>query len=520
MRGARELYLDFSGGVNLETAPYLLADNQARDALNVQTTATGQIRKRNGFTTLADLSAAPASFTGAPHSLFACDVTSGKLLVVAGPVAGSEDKIVSISGAGTVTDLTAGAATFDQGIRWSFAQAAMTSNGKGPIFAMNGVDTPQVWDGNIAADFADWTAASGTLPVTGNFLTYHGFRLWCAELAVPGRVRFSGITGSNPDTGNWDANGYVDLEPADGQAITAIYPYGSYLLVFKARKVYVIYDLVTGAYRQISDVVGTISPRSVVETPAGVMFLDEGSGIMSTDGNSISPISSNVDVLLREAAQISSTFKLAAGTYFNNRYYLSLSTGGSINDRTLEYDIERQSWWVHDCASNQWALLDPAGTPRLYSTDPAADRVQRAFVPDVFQDSGVNYAGGTYVTGAWLTWGETHIQKRVRQVRIDGQGEWTLCYATNFVEDYESDQGEVWESSDQDPLVFAPASSTGTLFAPSAPGTTFAPVNTSVTYRRYYTLGVGRAWSFKLVSDDSGDFRLYSMTVAIGRRED
>jgi hypothetical protein len=382
---------------------------------------------------------------------------------------------------------------------------------------MNGVDTPQHWTG--AGEFANWAADSGTLSV-GKYLLYHMNRLWYAEAALPSRVRYSGLTGTSPDTGAWDADNYVDFEPSDGQEITALAVYGEYILVFKSRKIYVIYDPVTGANRKLSDSVGTIAPRSVVETPEGLFFLDEEQGVMVTDGNSIERISAPVDPLLRTARGFPGQLEKAAGVYHDSRYFLSLSTDGSTNNRTLEFDLRSQSWWLHDCASNGFALVDPVGTPILYSADPNSIRVQKAFQENTWQDSGVDYAGGAYYVGPEMVWGAPHINKRVREVRIDGAGEWTLGYAIDHFTDFAEDAGEVW-STTAEVGIFAPPASVGELFAPTvSTGDTFAPLSSAVTDRRYYTLGVGRSWAFRFRNDDAGDFQIFSMTVATTGRTD
>lgn len=515
MRGAPNTYFDFSGGVSLEAAPYLLEANQARDALNVHTNAYGQLRKRTGFPTLVSLAAAPASFTDAPHSLFAANLSTKYLLAV-GKIGSSDDRVVSITQGGTVTDRTPGSLPYTVNSRWYFAQAQATSGGKGPIFAMNGVDTPQHWTGS--GNFADWTADVGTVPTGAKYLTYHENRLWCA---AGSRLYYSGITGTSPDTGNWDADNFVDLEPSDGQAITAIATFGTYLLVFKARKVWVIEDSVTAANRELADGIGCIAHRSCVETPQGLFFLDEEQGVMVTDGNKIDNISQPITPVFRAAAAYPTTLRNAAAIYNDNRYQLSLSLAGQLNDHTYEYDLDRQSWWIHSCASNQFALVDPQAAPVLYSANPATTNVQKAFVAGEFEDSGAPYSGGSFWTSAEFVWGAPHVQKRVREVRVDGVGDWTLDYAHDWIDDFFTDSGETWSVSEVDTTIFAPTLPDGELFAPTSPsGDDFAPLSEAVTDRRYYTLGFGRSWSFRFSNDDSGDFQIYSMTVATTGRTD
>ena len=517
MRGQDEfVYADFSGGVNLNAAPYLIADNQARDALNVNSNSNSQLRKRRGFTTHADLGTGVATFTAAPHSVAAAEVTAGDYILYAGTINGADSRFVAVSTAGTVTDLN-GSTVPDADIRWSFAQAPLTTTGsQGPIFAMNGVNTPQFWDGNIANNFADWT--QGTPPPTGRYVMYHANRLWC--VTGDSRLRYTGFTGSSPDMGVWDANDFVDFHPADGQTITGLGTLGPYVLVFKEHKIFRVYDTVTGANSEITKGVGCHAQRSIVETDSGTFFLDD-AGVYITDGEKVTEISDPVKPIILDAAEHAS-FANAAAVYHDNSYWLSLSTDGVANNRTLQYDLASESWWIHDCVSNGFATISTSEGEQIYSAAAGATRGQRAFVPETFQDSSANYAGGTFWVGPHFTWGMPHKTKRVTQVRADGLGEWQLGFAANYLDNFAYDSGEVWNSNAPDEsILYAPDNDDNRIYAPSSSdGNIYAPAAETVTTRRYYTPGIGDACTFKIVNNDSADFSLFSYTTAINYRRD
>ena len=133
-------FTDFHGGLNTRDQPYLLTQDQARDLNNLQGTAAGALVKRNGFQTLAT----PAvTFT----SLFALESTSPTVLVGAGGTA-----IYSVTAGGTVTSIGTG---FTSNKRWECVSGPV-SGGQGPLFMMNGTDTPQYWTGS--GSVANWTA--------------------------------------------------------------------------------------------------------------------------------------------------------------------------------------------------------------------------------------------------------------------------------------------------------------------------------------------------------------------------
>lgn len=510
-RGSSTNYIDLSGGVNPNAGPYLLAENQAKDARNFHTTPIGSLRKREGFSSLAT----PATLESV-HSLAPVNTATKSLLAVGKQASASADRIITLSTGGTPTTLKSG---LTQGKRWEWAQAPINDTptpDQGPMYGLNGTDTPQYWDGSASAT-GDWTADTGTVPSSCRFLIYHSDRLWATgslTTALTGRVFYSGLSADavpGPDPGNWDTDNYVDIEPQDGENITGIGKVGPYLVVFKPRATYVITDPVTGAWRQISNEIGCCAHRSIVETDQGTFFLSEDAGVCRTDGSKVERISDDITPFLRTAADDNpTTLPYAAATLFRNSYYLSIPYGGSTNDLTLEYDLLSESWWPHTIASNQFALLDPVGSPKLYSADPSAVRVSRAFVPDTYQDNGSDY--DTYYISSYQTWGEPHLNKRVTQFRIDGSGTWLLSGAKTFDADYENFDGEALEQTDEG-VTFGQV---GETFGGSG---TFAP-EAGVTQWSYPTPGVGRAWSLRIDNTDSRACEIFSLAAFVRQRAD
>lgn len=504
-RGEPVIYSDFSGGINAEGAPYLLAENQCRSALNVRTSPLGSVKKRNGFTTFNDSTL--TSLLDSAHSLYGVNTSTKSLICVGKQAGASNDRIVKITTGGVASTLKS---TLTQGKRWEWVMGP-TSGGQGPIYGVNGTDTPQQWDG-AAASTSDWTASTGSVP-NAKYLAYHATRIWAAGVtATPSRVFYSGLSGSAPDPRNWDANNFVDIEPNDGQEITGLATCGAYLVVFKPHKTFVIYDPVTGANRRISAEVGCTAPRTAVESDRGTFFLSEDHGVAVTDGNKVERISDNIKPLLSTAASSPTTFANAAAVWHEDSYHLAISLAGTRNDAILEYDVDTKSWWRHDISSNQFALSDPLGTPILYSVSPGTTaRVHKAYVSSVFADEGSTYTGGAFWIGPYYVWGAPHLRKRVHQYRVDGIGNWGLSAATNFTDSFTNLDGEAWESTD-----------TGGTFGGSGifgGSGTFGPTPGTVEWR-YYTPGFGRAWSLKFTNTDTNDFELFSLTAMIRGRTD
>jgi hypothetical protein len=508
-------YVDFSGGVNPNAGVYLLAENQAKDARNYRPSPVGGLRKREGFESFST----PTSLLDSIHTLFPCNTSTKSLIAVGKQAGASNDRIIKIDTGGTGSTLES---TLTQGKRWSFCQAPI--NTLGPIFGVNGTSTPQSWDG-AAASMTDWTATTGTVPSSARFLIYHADRIWATGSetdSLSGRVWYSGLTASavpGPDPRNWDTDNYVDIEPQDGEFITGIGEVGPYIVAFKPRNTYVITDPVTGAWRQISNETGCIAHRTIQQTPAGTFFLSEDVGVCVTNGQGIdADIGAAVWPFIEEAAKTNpASLHNACGAYFDDAYWLSIPYGASgANDLLLEYDLRGGGWWPHSQASNDFALQDPVGTPKLYSIDPSAARVHRVLAPGIYADNGSAYTGGTYIKTAYFPWGEPHLNKRVNQFRVDGKGAWTFGVATSFSDSYSDLEGVVLEEE-------GTASAGGTFGGSGTYGGsgTFGVVSTSiVTQRAYFTPGFGRAWSMEITNDDSSYHEIFSLAAFLRPRTD
>lgn len=479
MRGQPITFSDLGGGLNSTAAPYGLADSEARDLLNVQFTTRGSVKKRDGSTTLAT----PGS---AVTGVFASEVTSTGLLLVQ-----SGTSLWTVERNGTVTALPA----LPSGGRWEWTQAP-TSGGQGPVYGSNGTDV-RFYDG---ATTGTWTASTGTLRPC-KFIAYAGGRVFMAnDPNAKSRVYASNI--GNPR--DWPAATLADFDASDGQAITGLATVGPYVVVAKDRKIFVIYDLDTLANRRISDGVGCAANRSMVETPRGLFFLSLDQGVQVTDGSTVKRVSENVSPTI-DAVQTSLRAE-AAGAFFNNRYFLSFSTAGSVNNRTLELDLQTNAWTLHDLAGQQWAPWRPFDAQQLY-VGKGNGVVARAFVPGVSADSGA--AMDSFWKSAFWTFKRPDIRKRVRGIRFDGAGQVQLSVARDFALGEELVQTVNFDASTDTLGGSGTLGGGGTLGGPG-----------SVQRSRVPGLGVARAWSLKFSSNTTAAWEVDSATVALGPRKD
>jgi hypothetical protein len=480
MRGAPVTFRDFSGGLNTKSAPYNLADNEARDCLNVQSTARGAVRKRDGSTAFV---APGAGVTG----LFAVEATASRqLLVTSGTSAWKVDT------AGVATPLAA----LPSAGRWEWVQAP-TSGLSGPVYGSDGAGL-RFYNGTA---LGVWSATSGTLRAC-KYLAFANNRVFMANDPAngPSRVYFSAIG----DPCSWPSANVFDLDPSDGGQITGMATVGPYLVIAKERKLFQVYDLDTGANRRVSDNLGCIAHRSMVETPMGLFFLTLDAGVYVMNGSTVDRVSDNVTPTI-ETVQASLRSE-AAGAYFGDRYFLSFSTAGSANNRTLEYDVVNKAWFLHDLAGQQWAKWRRVDGQELYCGK-GAGAVVRAFVPGVSADSGAAF--DSYWKGPFWVFGHPEQRKRVRQIRFDGSGTVSVSVAKDFT------LGETLLGSTDFTAGIETLGGAGTL---GGLGTEGGPA--AVQPARVVTPGVARAWSLKVGNTTTAAWEVDSITMLITPRKD
>jgi hypothetical protein len=278
------------------------------------------------------------------------------------------------------------------------------SGGQGPLWMMNGTEA-RYWTG---AAGAAWTASTGTLPI-GKYLAAHGNRVWSV-----GMVTLAGVSDPKSayawsdigDARSWPAANVNMLDPTDGGELTGIGRVGPYLLLFKRNKTWLVYDLDTGANRQLSASIGCISHRSIVETPRGTFFMsDRGPAIC--DGSEIRLIDDKLNLIplidLTDT-QINLTRQVHA-VYLNDDIYLNIGQydpppGTSHLEYDLsQYDVINDAWWPHSKPMAAMAVWDNNGKPEVFGVDHGGNpgsttrTLIRLFSPSIGSQYGTDWDG-------------------------------------------------------------------------------------------------------------------------------
>jgi hypothetical protein len=286
----------------------------------------------------------------------------------------------------------------------------------------------------------------------GQYMVFAGNRIWMTGVkADPSAVWFSefvaiGEGGAQADPSQWPSTNVVRFDSSDGQVISGIGTVGPYICLFKEYKTWIIHDLNTGENRKLADTIGCVSHRSITETVEGTFFLTADQGVYLTEGSKLREMSYSVrpTILGINPAKRQN----AAGAYYNNHFYLSFPAGEStVSNRTLDYDVQLKSWWLHDLTGNQWEIWEPVtGQPALFCLPPKASAgVVKAFVAGIYTDSGSIYTGENGLSAFWLSpWQPfayyvfrhrikaPFLKKRIRALFFDGEGQIIPLVYKNF----------------------------------------------------------------------------------------
>lgn len=385
----------------------------------------------------------------------------------------------------------------------------------------------------------------------GKYAIFVGNRVWMTGITEDASaVWFSefadiGEGGAQADPSAWPTTNVVRFDASDGQPITGIGTVGPYILVFKESKTWVIHNLNTGENRKISDSVGCVAQRSIVPVGAQTFFLSANQGVFSTNGSSLAEISYKVrpTILGINPKQRQN----AAGAEFNNHYYLSFASGTSeTNNRTLDYDMQLKSWWLHDLAGRQWVQHEPIvpGEVSLFLTPSGTKTgVVKAFVEGVYEDSGAIYTGEKNLAAFWVSpWDPfgyyimrhkleaPFIKKRIRQIFFDGEGEIIPFVYKNFANVGTQQPATVGNNQQSSPELPVNFGAGGQIFGNENEEQKFAGETLNgvqmlfggvaeVGSARMYSLGVARAWSVGYGNKSNQPFEVFSYMAAVQFRK-
>jgi hypothetical protein len=451
-------FADFSGGINLRDKSDVVTDKEAIDLLNVTFNERGAIRQRDGY---ADLTT--ADLTNRVDSLAPFYNASG----IKQLIAGCGTRLEALSTAGAVVASKTGLV----GGPYSFARFA--APGSEFMYAANGADTLQRWDGSawtaptatvngtagqvmpkagsITVTAAMAGTASGTNAANRLVATAYGTQTTAGpggSTSTPSRVHFSNA--GQPEI--WETDGasgrgrnFLDLTPGDGEQIMAAVTWRELVFVFKETKFFVMWGESTAAdgtpifnFREIVNSTGLASKQAVAVGRDGVYFFNR-RGVYHTAGNDptllsdkVSPLwSGDLDVYYQGSAINFAQIPLVRMAWHEEQLYVAIPTGTStFNDRLLVYDTQHQWWTVYDIAASalaQFRRVDQDELHHGFAT--GANRVGHRNRGSTIDRT------ATTITSRWRSgWGDygNSLQKTIRETKAWGSGAVTASFSTDF----------------------------------------------------------------------------------------
>jgi len=346
---------DFSGGLNIKSADFLVKDNQATERLNCHSDETGAVVKRNGR-----------------QYLNSAEIVAGKGIYGLYKFYKSPNLSYFLAGCNTDLYLWSGTAwgtlsqTLTVNSRFDFA----TYDVSNICLICNGVNAPMTYDG------ASVSAMGGSPPATMAAVIIHRNRafaytpnssyLYCSAL---GNME-------SWDTTNWKWS----VGSTTGDFLTGFGVLSGYLVLFKQNSVRLFMTDGDRTGWQMGDPLttkGCIARHSICNAMIKgkpVLIYLSADGVYAFDGyGSFSLTENDIDPIFTSASY---TYKLnrtnadtSVGEVHNNKYYLSYPYGsGSAPNRTLVFDLINGGWSVFDYGVRCFCEFRGKGSSReLYS---------------------------------------------------------------------------------------------------------------------------------------------------------
>lgn len=443
----RLVVMNPSKGLNNLVSPSLIDNREFSDMLNMEYDEGGVVRKRSGYSSVADTLTSARGL-----GVFRTEVLNQLVTVDSG----------TLKYRSTGNWNSASGATFSSGYDFSFTQARLK------LFCWNGVDGGAYFDGTTVT-------RPGTMPKAKFSVYYQNKhvaagvdgqwnRLYISNISdasdftvttggtqpqpdstsdaengnpnVPGATVFSGSPGLT------EAN-VIDIRKNDGDKITALAVFQDVLIVFKERSIYQVTFDSSGnpTVIPITYATGCISHKSVAAVENDLHFMSrEGHRVLGNEPQFFTAIRTqilSIRVKPITDAISKSYYSRCNAVYFDNKYILAHPTGtSSAIARTLTYDRRFQAYslWSNFNAMDMVKFIETDNSETLYFLDTNGTQLYKR-VDGTYNDDGA--AIEAYVVSKAQDYGQPDLMKfwvdiRLIFRRLTGQVELTV-YSDNNV---------------------------------------------------------------------------------------
>ena len=378
---------DFSGGLNLRSDQFQLADNESPKMLNVEIDPRGGVFSRGGMTRI---NSTGVSGTWDPQKLYAFsgDGTAPNVMLVNSTkvyksTGGNFTTLQYSAGNDVVANSPHGACLAVWGDTLYIATGTASTAG-GYLWKTSDTYATNITRSGYNPDPWQTTADASQVKLPqSEHLVVHAGRMWAANVTEPpkgsptstavnhpNRLRYS-ITGTAT---NWDADAYFDLL-GGGSGITGMAVANGSLIVFKPNATYLVYgtDPSNFGVIQLSDKLGCQSHHAMATADNGVYFYALGRGLFFCDGNSIIDVFDNIRPIINLGRVSSSSTEGVSVSWVGGRVWLSLpyAESGSIpTDPTINFVFDPSlAAYTMFCTADNYGVIGGCDFRGLNNTE-------------------------------------------------------------------------------------------------------------------------------------------------------
>lgn len=418
---------DFTGGLNLVSDTFRLAENESPDLLNVDLDRRGGFQVRRGVYPYS-----ASSTTGTPNAIWNYNQAGTNYAMFQ---VGTKVKYGTGTAWNSLTRLVGSVVWDDLGTADGSDVCPVTFNNI--CYWARGDRNVVKWDGSanatvLTSNFNDTTTpTSGNIPRADHMAVHSGY-LWVAGTwesgtHYPNRVRWSWANTFDNSGENWRSQDYIDIDDGkDSDSITAIIPFGDQLIVFKRDSVYAVYGYSAESFSvvNISNVVGAVSHSAAMATPFGLFFFDHQVGLNVYNGSGIKWIFEQIWPAMRDGSIPTSLIDNVEIGFVENRLWVSVPWADlpdTPRGATFVLDPHLKqggsSWTKYDLQTGPFAKGHRSDTYLAYIY--GSNKIFRLDVQDQYYD----YVGATpsvtpiyaYYRTKWIDLGEPAVKKRWRR---------------------------------------------------------------------------------------------------------
>ena len=325
------LIQNLSGGINVKVSPLILRDTECELVLNYHLDTVGSLTKRNGFAVYADQAIASKTINGMFQYTKISDATKNTQLVVCN------------------ADASNSTIYYNNSDVWTASKTGLTKDKKTRfttfmdyVFYVNGAD---VMGSSTDPLTPTWANVGCLTIITPEYINVFQDRVYAANGASSNYSRF--WFSSLPATPlTWGANDWVDVNPDDGDEITALENNGNRLLIFKNRSLY------RWTYGQVEPdrLIGTgTSSQESVKTnfDLGITFFANPRGVYAYTGGRPKLISRKIQPFIDQVSDWTNVF----AEVDEDHYYLAVGNitvdGRTFTNAMLVYHISLDAWSIN-----------------------------------------------------------------------------------------------------------------------------------------------------------------------------